>query len=136
MPLIQPDTSNMTDFEASRPDTYLGTIVLVEPVVGKEKGTKGIQPSIEFDAPRLADGEVRKVNRRAWLATEGKGTFGFDQLLRCVGLGEQADAIKNGGGRVGFDTDALVGKQVKVVLTNEQYQGKLQDSIQSFLPPN
>lgn len=133
MPVIQPDVSEMTDFEASVEGSYKAKIELVELKPSKEKGTPGISVQFAFRAPRKADGEERDVSRRAWLATAGKGTFGFDQLLRCVGMSDVADAIKANPKGVSFDTDALVGKEVTVVVSTGEYQGKLNDNIQSFL---
>jgi hypothetical protein len=74
------------------------------------------------------------VTRTAWLATSGKGTFGYDQLLRCTGFAAVADATKANPGKVAFDTDDLIGKEVVVVVTTGEYNGKNQDNIQSFLP--
>jgi hypothetical protein len=140
MPVIQPDTSEMTDFEASVPNPYRARIKSVEIVESKEinkntgKKTPGIKPAFEFRAPRLADREERDVTRTAWLATSGKGTFGYDQLLRCTGFASVADATKANPGKVAFDTDDLIGKEVVVVVTTGEYNGKNQDNIQSFLP--
>lgn len=133
MPVIQPDVSEMTDFEASVEGQYKARISAVEVKNSKEKNTPGISVQFEFRAPRKADGEDRDVSRRAWLAIAGKGTFGFDQLLRCTGFSETADAIKANPKGTPFDTDALVGKEVTVVVTTGEYQGKLNDNIQSFL---
>jgi len=140
MPVIQPDVSEMTDFQASRPNTYEAVIKEVIGVRSKEpnkntgKYTNGIQPTFEFKAPRLADAEERLITRRKWLAIDGKGTFSFDQLLRCTGFKEVADSMKASPGSVAFDTDDLVGKRVQVIVTTVTFEGKLQDDIDSFLP--
>lgn len=145
MPVIMPDTSQATDFKASRPNTYLMKIKSVEVVRSKEPNkktgayTNGIQPTFEFKAPRLSDGEERVVERRKWIAIDGKGTLMFDQLLRCTGQANLADEIKANPGRVGFDPDSLVGKEVHGVVITSNYTDKngnsqLQDDIDSFLP--
>jgi hypothetical protein len=140
MPVLQPDVSEMTDFQASVPNTYVAEIKKVDAVEAKKenektgKKTKGIQPEFEFRAPRLADKEERTVSRRAWLAIDGKGTFNFDQLLRCCGFKELADEMKARPGQVPFDTDILIGKRVGVVITTQVYEGKQSDQIDSFLP--
>lgn len=145
MPTIMPDTSQATDFKASRPNTYKMLIKSVEVVRSKEPNkktgryTNGIQPTFEFKAPRLSDGEERVVERRKWIAIDGKGTMTFDQLLRCTGNAKLADDIKSDPGNVGFDTDVLLGKEVNGVVVNTTYTDKnnnsvLQDDIDSFLP--
>lgn len=144
MPVIQPDTSQATDFKASRPNTYLMTIKSIEVVRSKEPNkksgqyTNGIQPTFVFKAPRLSDGEEREVERRKWIAIDGKGTMTFDQLLRCTGNAAVADEIKSNPGTA-FDTDVLLNKQVNGVVVNTTYTDKnknsvLQDDIDSFLP--
>ena len=145
MPVIQPDTSEQTDFQASVPNTYAAVIKSVELVEAREpnkntgRKTKGIQPTFEFRAPRLSDKEERTVTRRKWLATDGKGTFSFDQLLRCTGFKEVAEQMKANPGKVAFDSDALVGKPVNICVVTTSYakpgeSAKLQDDIDSFLP--
>ena len=145
MPQIMPDTSQATDFKASRPGNYKMTIKSVEVVRSKEPNkktgtyTNGIQPTFEFKAPRNSDGEDRVVERRKWIAIDGKGTLTFDQLLRCTGNAQLADEIKANPGRVGFDPDTLVGKEVVGVVVTSNYTDKngnsqLQDDIDSFLP--
>lgn len=143
MPVITADTSQMSDFLPSQPGTYRAKIVKSEAVRSKGKGGKtpinGVQPTFEFEAPRLSDGEVRKVTRRSWLPIEGAGTFGFDQLLRCTGLADVADAIKSQPGYA-FDTDIFIDREVNVVVATSLYtpegstQARQQDEVQSFLP--
>lgn len=146
--MITADTSQMTDFEPSEPGTYRAKILKAEPVISKGGPNKpkvnGVQPTFEFTAPRLVpnkegEKEIRTITRRSWLPIEGKGTFGFDQLLRCVGLEELADSIKNQPG-FAFDTDVLTDRECNVVVITDLYtpanstQARQQDSIQSFLP--
>lgn len=141
--MITADTSQMSDFLPSQPGTYRAKIVKSDPVRSKGKGGKtpinGVQPTFKFSAPRLSDGEVREVTRFSWLPIEGKGTFGFDQLLRCTGLAEVADAIKAQPGYA-FDTDILLDREVNVVVGTTLYtpdgstQARQQDEISSFLP--
>ncbi len=139
MPVLQPDTSEMQDFDPSEPNTYRARIEKVDLVKGKEKGTPGIQPFLVFDAPRKSDGKVRTVTRKGWHAVSGPGAFTFDQLLRCTGFADTADEIKARPGQVGFDTDELVGKEVNVVIGTGIYRPKdggerEQDEIKGYLP--
>lgn len=140
MPIITADTSQATDFEASQPGTYLAKIVNEIPAQGKPKegnpkGTPGLKVELEFTAPRLADNEVRVVTRTAWLPTAGKGTFGLDQLLRCTGNKDTADRIKAAAGSpISWDTDIIHGKTVNVIISNQPYNNKLSDQVESFLP--
>lgn len=145
MPQIMPDTSQATDFKASRPNTYLMTIKSVDVVRSKEPNkktgqyTNGIQPTFVFTAPRLVDGEEREVERKSWIPIDGKGTQTFDQLLRCTGNAALADEIKANPGKVALDTDVLVNKQVQGIVVTTNYTDKnnntqLQDQIDSFLP--
>ena len=145
MPVLQPSLDEMTDFKASKPNTYKMLIKSVEVVRSKEpnknsgKYTNGIQPTFEFKAPRLSDGEERVVTRRKWIATDGKGTLTFFQLLNSVGLRELAEQMKAMPGQVPFDTDSLVNKYVNGVVITSSYTDKnnnssLQDDIDSFLP--
>lgn len=143
-PIIRPDTSQATDFEASVPGTYRARIISIELVKGKEKGTNGIKPFFEFSAPKLTAPEAgeRVVTRNSWLPTEGKGSYQFDQLLRCAGFETEAEAIKNAtpDNPAEFDTDVLIQREVFLVVTTGAYTPKgsttsrLQDEIQSFLP--
>lgn len=137
MPIINADTSQATDFEASVPATYRARIINEIPAQGKPKpgnptGTPGLKVELEMTAPRLADNEVRVITRTAWLPTAGKGTFGLDQLLRCTGNAEIADQIK--AGNSSWDTDVIHGKEVNVVMSNQPYNNKLSDQVESFLP--
>lgn len=151
MPLIQPDTSQMVDLSPSKPGTYRARISEVGAQVSKTKvvdgkqrgGNQMIIPDFEFDAPRLDggnNGEPRRVVRRSFITVTGAGSFNFDQLLRCTGFEEVAEQIKANPGAVPFDTDALKGKEVMVVVKNEMYtpegggDSRLTDRIDSFLP--
>lgn len=139
MPILMPDTSEAMDFDPSEPGTYLATIVKVDPVVGKEKGTKGIEPTFEFMAPLEGTDKQRKVQRKSWLAIEGKGSSGFDQLLRATNNGDLADKIKENPGAVPFDTDDILNKQVNVILATGIFrpkdggQERKQDDLKGFL---
>lgn len=144
MPILMPNTADMEDFRPSRPGTYKARIVKVDPKRSKVKeGGKGneqmIEVFFEFTAPALDDGQERKITRRSNLMLEGKGTFGFDQLLRATGNAQLADQIKQNPGQVGFDTDTIQDKEVQIVTSNGMYtppggSSRLQDQIDSYLP--
>lgn len=144
MPILQPNLSDMEDFRPSTPGTYRANIAKVEAKRSKVKeGGKGNEQMIEvffrYDAPALDDGKTRSITRRSNLMIEGKGTFGFDQLLRATGNAALADNIKANPGQVGFDTDVILNKDVQIVTSNSMYapaggQARLQDQIDSYLP--
>lgn len=144
MPILTPNTSDMEDFRPSRPGTYRARITEVNAKKSKVKeGGKGNQQMLEvffrFEAPANEDGISRPVTRRSHLMLEGAGTFGFDQILRCIGETALADQIKANPGGVPFDTDILLNKEVQIVTKHGMYtpQGgspRMQDEIESFLP--
>jgi len=144
MPIIMPDTSEMEDLAPSQPGTYAADITKADSQLSKAKEGGGgnkpmVVPLFKFKAPRLSDKEVRGVSRRSFLSITGPGSFGFDQLLRCVGESALADKIKADPGRVPFDTDLLVGKRVNILVSTGVYKqpgqaDRLTDQIDGFLP--
>lgn len=144
MPILMPNTADMEDFRPSVPGTYRARIVKIDPKRSKVKeGGKGNEQMIEvhfqYEAPALDDKQTRKITRRSNLMLEGKGTFGFDQLLRATGNAQLADQIKANPGQIAFDTDVIQDKEVQVVTSNGMYapaggQARLQDQIDSYLP--
>lgn len=141
MPILTPDTSEMEDFRPSVPGTYRARITKCGSQATKAKGDKPggkpmAVPTFQFEAPALEDqgSGPRKVNRQSFLMISGGGSFGFDQLLRAIGEGSLADQVKANPGRVPVDTAIFENKEVQVVIANSLYEGKLQDSISSFLP--
>jgi len=129
MPIINPDTSNMIDMGAIDSGTYTGTIRSIEFQTSKA-GNPMIVPSIDIEV----DGKVK--TRKTWLVITGEGAYNFDQLLRCCGFSDIADAFKDPSvtNKPEFDTDDLIGCQVNVVINQSEYNGTLRDQISSFLP--
>jgi hypothetical protein len=78
----------------------------------------------------LAYGEKDKLSRTKiqvdgkdrtivdWVITSGPGAFRFDQLLRAVNMNELADKYR-AGEQVPFDTEALVGQSLQIVVDKE-----------------
>jgi hypothetical protein len=112
MGLINPDTTQMEDFKPVEPATYQGTIASAVPQKSKSKGT----PQIELRTKIQVDGKDRTIVD--WVITSGPGAFRFDQLLRAVNMNELADKYR-AGEQVPFDTEALVGQSLQIVVDKE-----------------
>jgi hypothetical protein len=117
MGVINPNTRDMEDLGPSDPGTYPAVIKSCD-AKASSKGNQMITPKFEIRAQ--ADGKAATKTRTAYLVIEGKGTAGFDSLLRACHMDELADKYRNGD-RVPFDTDRLVGQEVLVVVDNEWY---------------
>jgi hypothetical protein len=129
-PIINPDTSNMTDMGPIPAGTYLAEIGGVVYETSKSSGNPMIVVTFNVEV----DGKPRP--RKSYLVISGEGAYGFDQLLRSTGFGQMADQYKdkNVSPKPDFDTDMLVGQRVQVVVEPDTYQGQLRDRIKSFLP--
>lgn len=127
MPVIQPNTADMEDLTPIEPNTYRARIVAVSSQSSKEKGNPMIVP--EF-AVKVGDKERK---RKAYLNITGAGSFSFDQLLRATGMAKFADRYR-AGENVPFDTDALIGQELNVVITMGSYNGQPRDQISGYLP--
>lgn len=128
MPIINPDTSNVTGMEAIEPGTYPAKITDVEYKTSKASGN----PMIVAKFNVMVEGIERP--RLAHLVITGEGAYGFDQLLRATGFEEQADAYKSkDGDKPDFDTDDLIGQELNVVIESDTWQGQLRDKIRSYL---
>ena len=119
MPVIQPDTSAASSFEAISPGTYPAKITAVDVGVSKAGGNKIVA---KFDV--TVDGKTR--TRQAHLLISGPGSFSFDQLLRATGFGEVADKYKDPAvDNPPFDTDDLIGQELQLVIDSDVYQGNV-----------
>ena len=127
MPVVQPNTADMEDLSPTEPGTYPAQIVSCGSQRAKESGTQMIVPKFELDV----SGKTK--TRTAYLCIEGKGTYGFDQLLRAIGLADLADKYAQGQGEP-FDTDILVEQKLMVVVDQEKYNDEFRDRIKTFLP--
>jgi hypothetical protein len=129
-PIINPDTSNMTDMGPIPAGTYEAEIAKVDYETSKSSGNPMIVPTFNV----LVDGKARP--RKAYLVIQGEGAYGFDQLLRSCGFTQLAEQYKNPevSPKPDFDTDQLVGQRVNVVIEPDTYQGQLRDRVKSFLP--
>lgn len=128
MPIINPDTSNVTPMEAIPSGTYPAEITAVE-----FKTSKSGNPMIVVDFGVEVDGKAR--TRKSYLVITGEGAYGFDQLLRSTNFDDLADQFKdkNVQPKPDFDTDLLIGQRVNVVIEPNVYNGELRDQIKSFL---
>lgn len=129
-PIINPDTSNMTDMGPIAAGTYPAEITKVDYETSKSSGNPMIVPTFGVEV----DGKARP--RKAYLVISGEGAYGFDQLLRSCGFHQLADQYKDKSvnPKPDFDTDALIGQRVNVVIEPDTYNGQLRDRIKSFLP--
>lgn len=125
MPIVNPDTSEMMQFTTLEPGVYPGKIISADVKTAKS-GNLMTTPEVEIT---VGD---QTVKRTAYLVIAGKGSGGFDSLLRACGFDAVADEAK-AGGKPAFNTDDLIGLQVNVQIENEVYEGKVRDSIRGFL---
>lgn len=130
MPIINPDTSAMTDMGAIPAGTYPAEISGVQ-----YKNSKAGNPMLEIDFQvEVEDGKKRP--RKSWAVITGEGSFNFDQLLRATGFQQLADQYKdkNVQPKPSFDTDMLIGQKVNVVIEGNLYNNEMRDQIKSYLP--
>lgn len=129
MPVITPDTSNISDQGPIPAGTYKAKITQCEYKQAKETGNPMIVPKFAVEV------EGKERPRNAYLVITGEGAYGFDQLLRACGFDELADKYrdKDVQPKPAFDTDDLVGQEVNVVIEPDTYNGQLRDKIKSFL---
>lgn len=145
MPVIPVDTSEAQDFAPIEPGTYPASITAAP--IQQSKGAEG-KPKVWMVVPSFAirvGADEKPRTRKAWLVTQGEGTFGFDQLLRAVNMDELADKFKDKSGpKPDFDSDSLIGQELQVVIDSQIYQPKdasgnpsgdsqLRDRIKTFL---
>lgn len=144
MPVIPVDTSEAMDMGAIAPGTYHARIT--EATAQQTKGEGG-KPKLWMVVPKFAvtvDGKER--TRKAYVVTQGEGTYGFDQLLRACNMDALADQYKDPSvdPKPPFDTDVLIGQELNVVIDSEYYQKKdpagnpvgepeLRDRIKTYL---
>lgn len=129
MPILTPDTSSAQDFSRIDLGTYRAKIGKVESQQSK-KGNPMIVPTFLLTVNNME----REVE--SFLVITGKGAMGFDKLLRAAGFGELADKYRDASvqPKPPFDTDALVGKVVNVVIDHQMYEGELRHTISTYLP--
>jgi hypothetical protein len=129
MPIVNPDTSNISEQGPIDPGTYKAKIVGVDFQTSKSSGNPMIVPNLEVDV----NGKMRP--RKTWLVITGEGAYGFDNLLRACGFDEIADQFRDPAvqPKPDFDTDQLIGQEVNVVIEPDTYNGQLRDKVRSFL---
>lgn len=127
MSVIQPRTKDMVDMSPIEPGTYPAAVTSAEAQTSKA-GNSMVVVSI---AVQVDEGKDPRP-RTAYLAIEGKGTWGFDQFLRAIHMDEIADKLKEGED-VPIDTDAFIGQELNVVMSEQLYEGQVRDQIQTYL---
>jgi hypothetical protein len=118
MPMISPDFSEAADFAPITPGTYKARVIECQTKESK-KGATYLRWTMEVFG---ADESLKVNNRKFWYNTmvTGKGAGNLKSLLRAA-MGEVPTQ---------FDTDALLGKEVQVVLV----QGRDQQGNPSDFP--
>lgn len=127
MPIIEPDLSEVKDFQPWDPGVYAGKIVEVDFQTSKKSGNPMIVPNFEV---RNNDGDTRKM--KTWMVVTGEGAYNFESLLRAVGLHDVADRMR-GGEKIAFDTDELIGLELNIQVEQEAYNGRMQNKVAGFL---
>lgn len=120
------DTTQAQSFEAVEPGPYPMTSDEIEdPAPSKEKGTKGMFVYFAFQDPALA----KKAGRvRRWYPIEGKGSGFFRELWKAL-TGEDLPM----GTSIDVDLDDGVGRPVIVNVGNEEYEGRLQNTVEKVV---
>jgi len=128
MPIVNPDTSNISEQGAIEPGTYKAKVSAVDFQTSKS-GNPMIVVSMDVDV----NGKSRP--RKTWLVITGEGAYGFDNLLRATGFEEIADKFRDASvqPKPDFNTDDLIGQEVNVVIESDTYNGQLRDKVRSFL---
>lgn len=96
-----------------------------------EKSKKTNGPMIKWT---LKIQEDPYLGRLLWQYTvlEGKGTFGLTQLLDATGV----EYDKDDEGNVSFDPDDVVGLPVRIVVEEDEYDGRPTNKIKKILSIN
>lgn len=126
MPIVNPDTSAVSELSAIPAGTYQAKITACTAETAKSSGNPMIVPVFDVEV----DGKTR--SRKSYLVITGEGAYGFDKLLRATGFEDIADRMK-AGEKVPFDTDDLVGQELNVVIEADTYQGTLRDKVRDYL---
>lgn len=125
MPMIQPDLTDVGPIEAG---TYKARIDSATPGVSKAGNAKlDIQFSI------FTGGEKPKV-RKVGMPYTGAGAFTFAGLLRACNMDDLANAyMSKDAAHPPFDSDALVGQELMVVIEPDTWNDQITDKIASYL---
>lgn len=124
MPRVTIDTTEAQSFEATEPGPYPMTTDTAELKESKETKLPMLLVAFKFDDPATAK-RCGRVQRNYMLA--GKGAGFTREFLKAFNIDIPI------GGSFDFDTDELVGRPVIVQITNRDYEGKLQNEVQSVV---
>lgn len=124
MPRVTIDTSEAQSFEAVEPGPYPMTVGTAEIKESKEKKEPMMNVGFVFEDPTIAK-KAGTVFRNYMLTGKGAGftrdflkVFGID-----IPVGVQMD----------FDTDDIIGRHVVVQIKNREYEGRLQNEVESVV---
>lgn len=122
MPKLTVDATEATTFEAVEDDEYEVKVVSVSDVV---QGPKAQYVKVEFD---ITDGE--NAGRKLWsnFPIDGAGAGMFVEFAN-----KAIDAGLEVGEAFDFDTDDLVGAELRAVTEQEEYQGEMRSQIKRLL---
>jgi len=123
------DTTEAQSFEATEPGPYTMVVDEIEdPTPSKEKATLGGFWYFHFADPTIA----KKCGRvRRWYPIEGKGAGFFRELWKaCTGEDIPMDT------KIDVDLDDALGRTVIASVGNEEYEGRLQNTIEKVVAAN
>lgn len=121
MPRLQVDTSEAMSFEPVEPGTYECTVSKIE---GPEKGPNSDYVTAYFEPDDVAVLQ-RAGHFRKTLPINGKGAGFFREFWKAT-TGED---LAMGEDEIDVDTDDAIGRPVVVSITNEEYEGALQNVV-------
>jgi hypothetical protein len=123
MPRVSIDTTEATSFEAVEPGPYPMTIAAAE-IKNSKDGDAMMNVNFSFEDPGTAK-KAGTVFRNYML--EGKGAGFTRDFLKVFGIDIPI------GGKFDFDTDDIVGRHVIAQIKNKEYQGKVQNEVESLV---
>lgn len=124
MPKLTIDATDAKAFEPIPSGTYDAKIL---EIADPKQGAKAQYINITFE---IEDGEY--VGRRVWriFVIEGKGVvFLMDLIAKATGEAIEVGELTE------FDTDDLLGKHVRVVVEEDEYEGKPKAEVVKILAP-
>lgn len=117
------DTSEAQSFEAVEPGPYPMLVdEIADPGPSEQKGTNGTWVYFKFQDPAIA---LKAGRARKFYVLQGKGAGFFREFWKAV-TGEDLPL----GGPIDVDLDDGVSKPCIVLIGNETYEGRLQNSVE------
>ena len=118
------DTTQAQSFEATEPGPYQMVVDEIEdPAVSQKSGSTGMWVYFKFADPTVQ----RRAGRvRKWYALNGEGSGFFREFWKAA-TGED---IPMGSDAFDVDLDDAQGRSVIVLVGNETYEGRLQNTVE------